>query len=70
MQEYRTTTEVAKYYRTADATVRYWRHVGKGPRGVKVGRRVLYPTNEIERYDAELMQEAGHAAFSGKGEVG
>lgn len=53
MGEYLTTAEVAERYRTADATVRYWRHTGYGPRGVKIGRRVLYPRAEIERFDRE-----------------
>jgi hypothetical protein len=51
--EYLTTHEVAQHYRTADATVRYWRHIGYGPRGAKIGRRVLYPRAEIERFDQE-----------------
>lgn len=52
--DYLTTAEVAKRYRTSPDTVRYWRHTGYGPRGIKVGRRVLYPAQEIERFDAEL----------------
>jgi DNA-binding transcriptional MerR regulator len=52
-----TTAEVAERYRTAEATVRYWRHIGYGPKGVKVGRRVLYPVAEIERFDASLFGE-------------
>lgn len=51
---YLTTDEVAQRYRTAPGTVRYWRTVGYGPRGTKVGRRVLYSLNEIRRFDEEL----------------
>jgi hypothetical protein len=36
-----TTEEVAERFRTSPATVRYWRHIGMGPAGVRVGRRVL-----------------------------
>jgi len=36
-----TTNEVAELYRTSPATIRYWRHIGYGPNGRKVGRRVL-----------------------------
>jgi hypothetical protein len=61
---YLTTDEVAEHYRTAPATIRYWRHVGYGPRGVRVGRRVLYPSAELSRFDTELR-----AAAEG-GEVG
>lgn len=48
-----TTTEVATFFRTSPETVRYWRHVGYGPVGRKVGRRVLY-----ERADVEVFWEA------------
>lgn len=44
---YLTTAEVAERYRTAESTVRYWRHLQKGPRGIKVGKRVLYPEAEL-----------------------
>lgn len=56
-----TTADVAKRYRTAPGTVRYWRHIGYGPRGVKNGRRVLYSTAELERFDAWLTQQATSA---------
>ncbi|MCW2904184.1 MAG: Transcriptional regulator, MerR family [Streptosporangiaceae bacterium] len=42
-----TTEEVADYFRTVPATCRYWRHVGKGPRSFKVGRRVLYRESDV-----------------------
>jgi len=54
---YLTLPEVAEHYRTTEATVRYWRLGGSGPRGVKVGTRVLYPISEIERYDQELARQ-------------
>lgn len=47
MERYLTTEEVAEVARTAASTVRYWRHVGKGPRGIKRGRRVLYPESAV-----------------------
>jgi hypothetical protein len=45
-----TTEEVAARFRTGPATVRYWRHIGIGPTGVKVGRRVLYAEAECDRW--------------------
>lgn len=57
--EYLTLSEVAEHYRTTPATVRYWRHIGYGPRGVKSGARVLYPRAEIDRHDRELARQAG-----------
>lgn len=59
MDRYLTTSEVAKRYRAAESTVRYWRHTGYGPRGVKVGRRVLYLESELARFDRELKVQGG-----------
>jgi DNA-binding transcriptional MerR regulator len=53
-----TTADVAKRYRTAPGTVRYWRHIGYGPKGVKNGRRVLYNDAELKRFDAWLLAQA------------
>jgi predicted DNA-binding transcriptional regulator AlpA len=55
---YLTLPEVAERYRTTEATVRYWRHIGYGPRGAKLGTRVVYPRAEIERFDRELADQA------------
>lgn len=52
-----TTEELAQRERTAAGTVRYWRHAGIGPRGVKIGRRVLYALDEIERWEADKAAE-------------
>jgi hypothetical protein len=57
MDEYLTVPELAEYYRTTVPVVRYWRHTGYGPKGVKLGSRVLYPRSEIERFDKELKQQ-------------
>ena len=42
-----TTDEVADLLRTSPSTVRYWRYRQTGPRGIKRGRRVLYPEDEV-----------------------
>jgi DNA-binding transcriptional MerR regulator len=49
-EKYLTTVEVAEMARTAPSTVRFWRSVGKGPKGVKRGRRVLYAESVVERW--------------------
>ena len=59
MDEYLTVPELAEYYRTTVPVVRYWRHTGYGPKGVKVGHRVLYLRSEVERFDKELSNENG-----------
>lgn len=53
-----TTAEVAERYRTAASTVRYWRHIGTGPNGVLIGRRVLYRETELTRWEREREQAA------------
>lgn len=47
-----TTADVATLLRTSTETVRYWRHVGKGPKSFKVGRRVLYAREDVETFIA------------------
>ena len=50
--------EVAERYRRSVPTVRYWRHTGYGPKGVKSGNAVLYPRASIEAFDRQLEAEA------------
>jgi predicted DNA-binding transcriptional regulator AlpA len=61
-QEYLTLPEVAARYRTSEAVIRYWRHCGHGPRAIKIGRRVLYPRAEVERFERELLERAEREA--------
>lgn len=55
--KYLTTKDVADRYRTAPSTIRYWRHTGYGPKGIKVGRRVLYSLAEIDRFEKALADQ-------------
>jgi DNA-binding transcriptional MerR regulator len=55
-----TTHEFAEIARTADGTVRYWRTIGYGPHGFRVGRRVLYRRAEVVAWLDRLY--AGDAA--------
>lgn len=57
MGTYMTTAEVAETLRTSAETVRYWRHVGKGPKSFKVGRRVLYAAEDVEQFIAQARAE-------------
>jgi len=50
-----TTDEVAAYFRTTAATCRYWRHVGRGPRSFRVGRRVLYRESDVRAFEAAQL---------------
>ncbi|MCU1655610.1 MAG: Transcriptional regulator, MerR family [Pseudonocardiales bacterium] len=42
-----TITEVAALLRVPVATLRYWRHLGAGPRGFRLGRRVVYRHSDV-----------------------
>jgi hypothetical protein len=53
MSDYITTEEFADLARTNPATVRYWRHVGNGPGGFKLGRRVLYLERDVRAWIEE-----------------
>jgi excisionase family DNA binding protein len=50
MEKYLTTEEVAELLRTSSESVRYWAHVGKGPKSFKVGRRRLYAREDVEAF--------------------
>jgi excisionase family DNA binding protein len=58
MTQYLTTAEVAELLRAPLETVRYWRHVGKGPKSFKVGRAVLYAVEDVEAF-VEEARKAG-----------
>lgn len=55
-----TISEVAAILRTPVATLRYWRHLGIGPRSFKIGRRVFYRRGDVEAWLRE--QEAADRA--------
>lgn len=64
MPTYLTTTEVAELLRTSPETVRFWRHVGKGPASFKVGRKVLYASDDVESFIAHAREKAAAGAAS------
>lgn len=57
LPDFLTTAEYAAAVRAPESTVRYWRYVGKGPRGRKVGKRVLYERGEILAYLQSLTDD-------------
>lgn len=44
---YLTTAELAELARASESTCRYWRHIGYGPTGFRVGRRILYAEADV-----------------------
>lgn len=53
---YMTTDEFAELVRAPTETVRYWRATGKGPRSIRLGRRVLYAVDDVDHWLAEERQ--------------
>lgn len=47
-----TIDQLADRYDLDRATLQNWRWLGKGPRGIKVGRNVMYPVAEVARWEA------------------
>ena len=53
-----TITEAADLLRAPVATLRYWRHLGTGPRSFRLGRRVLYRTDDSHAWIAQQHAQA------------
>ncbi len=54
-----TITEAAELLRAPVATLRYWRHLGTGPRSFRLGRRVVYRRDDLQAWvDAQLTEAA------------
>jgi excisionase family DNA binding protein len=45
-----TIREAAEVLRAPIATLRYWRHLGTGPRSFRLGRRVLYRRDDLDAW--------------------
>jgi excisionase family DNA binding protein len=50
-----TITEAAELLRAPFATLRYWRHLGTGPRSFRLGRRVLYRYDDLQAWVREQL---------------
>ena len=59
MKDLLLTTEVAELIRTPEATLRYWRHTGVGPKSARLGRRVVYRRADVEAWvEAQFTAES------------
>jgi predicted site-specific integrase-resolvase len=56
---YLTTAEVSERFRITPKTALRWRQQGNGPGHIRAGKKILYPINEVERYERELATVAG-----------
>jgi len=57
-----TMQEVAAIVRVPLATLRYWRHLGTGPRGFRIGRSVRYWRTEVHTW---LQQQSNRSQATG-----
>lgn len=55
---YLTSDELAERYQVPVQTVRYWRHMGTGPKAVKIGRFVRYRMDAVLMWEKELEAAA------------
>ena len=63
-----TISEVAAIVRAPLATLRYWRHLGTGPRSFRLGRRVVYRAGDLRAWiDAQADASDAAAAASEQG---
>jgi len=53
-----TITEAAAITRAPLATLRYWRHLGTGPRSFRLGRRVVYRRSDLQDWITAQQQLA------------
>ncbi len=53
-----TIDEIAERYQVPVATVRYWRHLGTGPKAVRIGRFVRYRLADVLAWEQKLQAEA------------
>jgi predicted DNA-binding transcriptional regulator AlpA len=62
IDELLTLHEVAELLRVPDATLRYWRYLGTGPRSFRVGRGVRYWRREVHTWLRSQSGTGPHAA--------
>ena len=53
--------ETAEVIKSTESTLAYWRHIGKGPRYAKVGRRVVYRRDDVAAWLDEQFDRAARA---------
>ena len=55
---YYTAPELAQRYKVSLDTIRKWRVIGYGPKGVRMGKHVRFPRAEVERWERERLDDA------------
>lgn len=60
MEHLLTLPEVAELVRAPEATLRYWRHIGTGPRSARVGRRIVYRESDVRSWLDARFADTGN----------
>ena len=55
-----TLQEACRFLRVPEGTLRYWRHLGAGPRSFKIGRHVRYWRTDLVRWLTEQTNRPQH----------
>jgi predicted site-specific integrase-resolvase len=50
--------ELAERWNISPRSLERWRWLGQGPRFLKIGGRVVYRVEDIERYEAEQLRDS------------
>ena len=48
--------DLADRWNISHRTLERWRSIGKGPKFIKLGGRVLYRASDVEEYEAEQLR--------------
>jgi len=54
----RTIEETAELLRTPVSTLRYWRHMNKGPKAARIGGRIMYRQADLEQWLNDQFDQA------------
>ncbi len=60
-----TLDEVATLCRTSPSTVYHWRYMGRGPRAIKLGRRLLFRRSDVTMFLESHLGEASPQSIGG-----
>ena len=54
MERLLTFRDISEQTGIPEGTLRYWRHMGEGPEGYRIGRRVCFPESKVTAWFEEM----------------
>lgn len=64
MREHLNTEEAAKFLNTTTGTLYVWRSLNRGPFSYKIGKRVYYPVDELQKWVESRRRETARGGVS------